>query len=318
MRALRTGFAVALPVAVIAMALLLMPAVDPPFSAAIVAGQRTLQQSLTAALRAVQQTGWAGAGPLALAGFLYGVLHAAGPGHGKAVVSAYALAETRLLRRAVALAFAASMVQALTAIALVTGALFVFETTARGAEAAALWLERASFAAIAAFGAVMAVRAALRVRLAAASSAAAGHEHGHHHDHHHGHAHGPDCGCGHSHMPPPQAAEGSWRGAAAAILAVGLRPCSGAILALVFSRALGIYPAGIAAALAMGLGTAVTVSALAVLAAGLRRGALAAAGGRRAALAGALLSFLGWTLMLLLGLALLTAPPPAPVGGLLR
>jgi len=46
---------------------------------------------------------------------------------------------------------------------------------------------------------------------------------------------------------------------------VGLRPCSGAILVLVFALAQGLFWAGIAATLVMGLGTAITVASIAVL-----------------------------------------------------
>lgn len=311
--------AVALPLAVLALGLVLLPLAEAPLAAAAVSAQRALQQSLGAALRAMREAGAAGAWPVVLAGFLYGVAHAAGPGHGKAVISAYALADAARLRRVAALAFAASMLQALTAILLVSAALFLFEATARQAERAAFWLERASFALIAAFGAAMALRAGLRlVRLlrSAGADAAADARRG---PGGHGcaHAHASAAGCGHVHAPPPSAADGSWRRAAAAVLAVGLRPCSGAILALVFAKAIGMFHAGILAVLAMGLGTAATVAALAGLAVGFRRGALALVDGRGAALAGAALSAAGWTLMLLIGLLLLGAPA-GPVGAPLR
>ena len=101
-----------------------------------------------------------------------------------------------------------------------------------------------------------------------------GHDH-HHHDHahahahhHHGHDHVHDEHCGHSHGPTPSelAGPGGWRRGFAAILTVGIRPCSGAILVLVFALAQGLFWAGIAATLLMGLGTAITVAAIAVVA----------------------------------------------------
>jgi nickel/cobalt exporter len=45
-----------------------------------------------------------------------------------------------------------------------------------------------------------------------------------------------------------------------------LRPCSGAILVLVFAFAQGLVWAGVAATFVMGLGTAITVTAIATLA----------------------------------------------------
>ena len=62
------------------------------------------------------------------------------------------------------------------------------------------------------------------------------------------------------------AGPGGWRRGFGAIFAVGLRPCSGAILVLVFALAQGLFWAGIAATFVMGLGTAITVAAIAVLA----------------------------------------------------
>jgi nickel/cobalt exporter len=100
-----------------------------------------------------------------------------------------------------------------------------------------------------------------------------GHEHhGHHHDHAHGHAHDHACcdhgsAWSHSHAPEPSelAGPGGWKRGLTAIFAVGLRPCSGAILVLVFTLAQGLFWAGVVATFVMGLGTAIMVAAIAVL-----------------------------------------------------
>jgi nickel/cobalt exporter len=55
-----------------------------------------------------------------------------------------------------------------------------------------------------------------------------------------------------------------------AIVAVGLRPCSGAIIVLVFALAQGLFWIGVAATFMMGLGTAITVAGIATLAVGAR------------------------------------------------
>jgi ABC-type nickel/cobalt efflux system permease component RcnA len=104
------------------------------------------------------------------------------------------------------------------------------------------------------------------------------HHHGHAHDHHgydhahHHHHHDDDhaSAWGHAHAPEPDelAGPGGWRRGLAAIVAVGLRPCSGAILVLVFALAQGLFWAGAAATFVMGLGTAITVAAIATLAVG--------------------------------------------------
>ena len=53
-------------------------------------------------------------------------------------------------------------------------------------------------------------------------------------------------------------------------MAVGLRPCSGAILVLVFALAQGLFWIGVASTFVMGLGTAITVAAVATFAVGAR------------------------------------------------
>ena len=75
---------------------------------------------------------------------------------------------------------------------------------------------------------------------------------------------------GHAHGPEPEqlAGPGGWRRGLSAVVAVGLRPCSGAIIVLVFALAQGLFWAGIASTFVMGLGTAITVGGVATLAVG--------------------------------------------------
>jgi nickel/cobalt exporter len=107
------------------------------------------------------------------------------------------------------------------------------------------------------------------------------HHHGHNHDHHHhGHAHAHDhhhhgdeaSAWGHAHAPEPQELTGRhwFRRGLSAIVAVGLRPCSGAIIVLVFALAQGLFWIGVASTFLMGIGTAITVAAIATLAVGAR------------------------------------------------
>src|SRR5205823_12391130 len=143
-------------------------------------------------------------------------------------------------------------------------------------------IEIASYALIAAFGTrlvwtkgggfigALQVERPLPAMAAAAPPHHHDHGHRHHHDHHHGdnHDHVHDEHCGHSNGPTPNelAGPGGWRRGFGAIFAVGLRPCSGAILVLVFALAQGLFWAGIAATFVMGLGTAITVAIIAVMA----------------------------------------------------
>jgi ABC-type nickel/cobalt efflux system permease component RcnA len=231
--------------------------------------------------------------------FAYGIFHAAGPGHGKAVISSYLVANEETWKRGITLSFASALVQALVAIAVVGVAAALLGATAKTMSNAVWWIEIASYLLIALMGARLLTTKGLafwrewqflRTPKTLGAAATAAHaqphhdDHGHHHhahDHHdhahHDHAHANpahgeaghvhDEHCGHSHGPTPDqlAGPGGWKRGLMAIFAVGLRPCSGAILVLVFALAQGIFWAGIAATLVMGLGTAITVAAIATL-----------------------------------------------------
>ena len=113
--------------------------------------QRRFYQALTEALAALQRDNnafWI----LGSLSFLYGVFHAAGPGHGKVVISSYVLANERQVRRGIALSFAAAMLQAAVAIAfvLVLAAALNFTATAMGE--VANWIGIVSYGLVALLG----------------------------------------------------------------------------------------------------------------------------------------------------------------------
>jgi ABC-type nickel/cobalt efflux system permease component RcnA len=239
--------------------------------------QSEFYREISATIRAAKSDGSAVWTLLAIS-FAYGIFHAAGPGHGKAVISSYLVANQETARRGIVLSFASALMQSLVAVVIVAICAWLLNATAKtmcGAEKA---IEIVSYALIAAFGARLVwtkgggfMRALQAPRPAAVLAAAAhrhDHDHGHHHHDHHGDGHVHDEHCGHAHGPEPSelAGPGGWRRGFAAILAVGIRPCSGAILVLVFALAQGLFWAGIAATFVMGLGTAITVATIAVLA----------------------------------------------------
>lgn len=234
----------------------------------IIAMQQEYYRAMAGALRAVnlQQSAAAVWGLVSIS-FLYGVFHAAGPGHGKIVVTSYLLADERDVRRGILLAFLSAFAQAVTAILIVGILAVVIGLSSRGTAGAVPIIERASFVLIASIGVWLIWQAFTRAR----GKGHAHHRHAHDHHHDHGHEHGQDCGCGHdhahAHMPTPaeiRAADG-WKGMAAMIVSVGLRPCSGAILVLLFALTQGAFAVGVLSALAMSVGTAITVSTLAIL-----------------------------------------------------
>jgi len=264
--------------------------------------QAELSRELVKAVRGLKTENALAAGALlALFSFIYGVVHAVGPGHGKAVITSYVLANERTVRRGIVLAFLAALVQALSAIVIVVIFSMIMRATGLKVQETVGQLETASYALVAAIGLWMLIsavrkrwpwtlqqpgKAAQAHSLSAAAAPLAHHSfsephHAHRHGHSHDHAHGEDCGCGHAHVPLPSQIDGDlpWRKAAAIIFAVGIRPCTGAILVLVFALTQGLFWAGVASAFAMAIGTAITVSALAVLAVGSRDLAVRLSGG---------------------------------------
>ncbi len=251
---------------------------------------------------------------LAGASFAYGVFHAAGPGHGKAVLASYMVANEVQLRRGLLLAALAALLQGLVAIALVAVAAGLFDATAGQMTGAADAIEAASYVAIALLGARLVwtkgrgLYAALRAPAQnPAAPEAAGRFVCEAVDP--GHVHSPDCG--HAHALDPALLSGPgfrWGDALATVVAAGLRPCSGAILVLVFTLSQGRLAAGAGAVMAMSAGTALTTGALAALAVHAKGLVLRAggAGARRTALLARTAEFCAALVVLGFGLALLT------------
>ena len=244
----------------------------------ILAKQSEFYREMSATIRAAKSDGSAVWTLLSIS-FAYGIFHAAGPGHGKAVISSYLVANEETARRGIVLSFASALLQALVAVALVAVLAWLLSSTAKTMCSAEKAIEIASYALIAAFGARLVwtkgggFMRALQAKPEPALAVAHHHDHSHGHDHHHhdhahGHDHVHDEHCGHSHGPTPDqlAGPGGWQRGLGTIFAVGMRPCSGAILVLVFSLAQGLFLAGIAATFLMGLGTAITVATIAVIA----------------------------------------------------
>jgi nickel/cobalt transporter (NicO) family protein len=268
--------------------------------------QARFYQALRQAVDAAQ-TNPSAALTLAAVAFAYGIFHAAGPGHGKAVIASYMLANERALRRGVILSIFAALLQAFVAIAIVGVAALVLGATAQKMTAATHAVEIASYLCIAALGAWLVWRkagglvAALRappLPVASRFSCDDGTETG---------PHGPDCP--HCVAPDPRLlGEGfSWRQGVATVVTAGLRPCSGALLVLVFAAAQRAFLIGVWAVFAMAAGTALTTAALAASAVLLKGAAtkMLGAGRRRAEIAGRLIEVAAALVVFGLGASLL-------------
>jgi nickel/cobalt exporter len=254
----------------------------------ILAKQAEFYRMLSGTIRAAKADGSA-AWTLMGISFAYGIFHAAGPGHGKAVISSYLVANNETWRRGIVLSFASAFLQALTAVAIVAIAAVLLNATAKTMGNTVRVIEIVSYALIVLIGLrLLWVKGRAFLHLLRGGEQEHGHahhdhahthdhdhdhahDHGHDHDHDHAHDHTDEASghaWGHAHAPEPSELAGRhwWKRGLSAIVAVGLRPCSGAIIVLVFALAQGLFWVGVASTFAMGLGTAITVAGIATLA----------------------------------------------------
>ncbi|UYO01361.1 MAG: nickel/cobalt transporter [Devosia sp.] len=288
--------------------------------------QRDFYAAITASLDALR-TDWTAFWLLGGLSFLYGIFHAAGPGHGKVVISSYVLANEQQLRQGIALSALSALLQALVAIGFVLVLAGALNLTSIAIGEAAHWVGVLSYGLVALLGLWLVLRKLFgwghhhhhdHGHHHAADKAHA-HlyegEHHHHHDHHehgHSHEHDHDHDHGHDHMHhavAPADLRGGWREKLGVVLAVGLRPCSGALVVMVFALSQGLLAAGVVSVLLMALGTAITVASLASIAVG-AKGLARRIGGADSATAHAIVwwaELLGAVLVLAFGVLLLIA-----------
>ncbi|NLS15066.1 nickel/cobalt transporter [Rhizobium sp. P40RR-XXII] len=264
--------------------------------------QQAFYRALTKSIEAMREDPWQLWTLIGLS-FAYGIFHAAGPGHGKAVISSYMVANEIELKRGIGISFVSALIQGLVAVLVVGAAYFVLRGSGITMTMATNAMEITSFVMVILFGSWLLFRKlramlqsqAQRQEMLLATSAgpiglslfegaatgtdsargfaratmpaASGYQC---YDPAHATGDGAYCeACGHAHLPDPKMLSNekfSVREAWSAIIAVGLRPCSGALLVMTFSMLNGLYLGGLLSVLAMSIGTALTVSLLAIIA----------------------------------------------------
>lgn len=276
--------------------------------------QQALHQQLIAALRTLRNAeGWLSAGPLITISFLYGLFHAAGPGHGKVIISTYLLANRDDVKKGLTLAVLAAIMQGIVAITLIYGLVYIVDFVPRDTKSAVNWSERLGFGLVVILGLMLIWRAIRSWHNSRTHTATHHHDHHHHHHHHgHDHAHDSECGCGHAHAPSLDEVRSAsdWRTSLAIIFSIGLRPCTGAILVLVFAIVTKQFWAGIASVFAMSIGTAMAISILALITISMRDTAtriFAGENGRSLTLFSTAITLLGGIALVLIGSSLFQA-----------
>ncbi|MGR5062438.1 nickel/cobalt transporter [Photobacterium sp. DNB22_13_2] len=223
--------------------------------------QRAVNNQLADLLYDAKDNPLVSGGYLAGFSFLYGVLHALGPGHGKVIVTTYLATQPTKVKTSLMLTLVSAVCQALVAVLLVSVLLWGFNASMREVSSQAVKFMTISSVLVSVLGVMICWRAFKGVRRSVAQSQKMGCAD--HHDHHHS----TECGCGHRHIASPEEVDNAktLREYIGVIMSIGLRPCTGAIMVLLFANMVGLYWMGVVSALVMSLGTALTTSALALL-----------------------------------------------------
>lgn len=253
--------------------------------------QREVNQQMSGLLKAVAENPTKAGGSLLIFSFLYGVLHALGPGHGKIVITTWLATHPSKLKSSIGLTLASSLLQGLVAIALVVVVLTVLQLPARQLHMSSFWLEKGSYALVGVLGLLLCWRAVKKLRALLQKPKFKAFTPHHVHDAH--------CGCGHQHLPTQEQLQsgGDWRARLVIILSMGMRPCSGAIMVLLFSKVIGVFSWGVISALAMAAGTSLTITSLALLVHSFRQLAVKLSGNKTPVL----WRQVGWTTLALAG-----------------
>ena len=177
--------------------------------------------------------------------FLYGVLHSAGPGHGKMIMTTFLATHPTKLKHGLILTILSAFMQALVAVLLVSILVFLFNQSMRDINSRAAELISLSCLMMTGLGIIIIFRAVkvlwIHIYLK------------HHHDH--------------KHFASADEINNAstWQAYLGIIVSIGIRPCTGAIMVLLFSNMVGIFWLGVASAFVMAIGTAITTSIIALL-----------------------------------------------------
>ncbi|MEZ8825117.1 nickel/cobalt transporter [Vibrio amylolyticus] len=237
--------------------------------------------------------------------FLYGALHSLGPGHGKVIVTTYLATHPAKIKTSLMLTIISALCQALVAILLVSVLVWGFNASMRVVNQQAIAFLSLSFALVSILGALIcwkAIKQLYRVirpsklrilsvlplsgtqaltkealtkqPITKEATAMKSTFHTPKSSLLHkpiigqaSHTHGTDCGCGHQHVADADAVNkaSTYREYMGIIASIGARPCSGAIMVLLFANIAELYWMGVASAIVMAIGTAMTTSLIALV-----------------------------------------------------
>ncbi|MDX2322040.1 MAG: nickel/cobalt transporter [Moritella sp.] len=250
--------------------------------------QKQINSELSELLYAAKNEGLIAGMSLMLMSFMYGILHSVGPGHGKLIVTTYIATQDAKVKLSLIITLVSSLMQALVAVGVVSVLLMLFDASMREINHKAELLIPLSFYMIILLGAVIIWRNLVSIYRAIKDNKKSLNS-----EHNiviqrltpistplssvnqapftpsplTGHVHDGNCGCGHQHVVSSEKINdaSSFKEYLAIILSIGIRPCTGAIMVLLFANMLDIYWLGIVSAVVMALGTALTTSTIAIM-----------------------------------------------------
>lgn len=240
----------------------------------IVIWQRDFNQLISKNLHDIQHHTFQAGSLLILISFFYGVFHAAGPGHGKFIIASYLSTHSALLKTGIRLSLLSALMQGIVAIVSISAVIGLLNLSSAYYKTGQLWLERIAFGLLISIGIQWCIQTVKKLRKNKPhlqinnirpmlnfhqSAVKKTTEFNIYHDF---------CNdCGHRHLPDPKLLQQAqdWKSQCLIILSIGIRPCSGAVFVLFLSYMLKLYPWGIAAVIAMSLGTGLTLSGFAAM-----------------------------------------------------
>ncbi|MGF7453039.1 nickel/cobalt transporter [Pasteurella bettyae] len=252
----------------------------------IVVWQREFNQLISDNLQEIKHNPRVAGSMLILISFLYGIFHAAGPGHGKFIIVSYLSTHQSKLKKSMKLSFLSSLMQGVVAILATSIVVVILNLSSAYFKLSQLWLERVAYLLVILLGLRWCYQSfqkfikkhrtlsqankvphirqinvlADNLRIGQNITQIQSQEFI-------PHEHGTDCGCGHKHMPEHTELEQatSWKSQFLVIMSIGMRPCTGAIFVLFLSYMLNLYAWGIVATLAMSIGTGLALSSFAAM-----------------------------------------------------
>jgi ABC-type nickel/cobalt efflux system permease component RcnA len=225
--------------------------------------QKTLHAMLGSYINSVSEDAVKYGTALIATSFGYGVFHAIGPGHGKAVIVTYLSTNKEGIWKGIIISFSAALLQSIVAITLVSTLARMLKFKLAEVHNYGNDVALVSYVLVMMLGVMLlagSIQRLIKSYRSRGQSTSDKHAHNAHEHTNHVHTHDDDCGCSHSHVPAQN--ESIWQ-TLTVILSMGFRPCSGAIVVLIYAHLVGVYTYGVIATLVMGVGTGVSVSLIA-------------------------------------------------------